>query len=169
MQTTKTLIVVRHAKSSWKYPALSDLERPLNKRGKRDAPVMAKIMCQKNIRIDAILSSPAQRTLSTAYAFAEAIEFPLNQIIINAAIYEVTAKDLLLTIQQNFNDEWQNVLVFGHNYCCTELANWYAEDPIDNIPTCGFVAIDFNQTKWASINKINGRIRFYEYPKKQLD
>ena len=73
MQTTKTLIVVRHAKSSWKYPALSDLDRPLNKRGKRDAPMMAKIMCQKNIRIDAILSSPAQRTLKTAYAFAKAI------------------------------------------------------------------------------------------------
>ena len=165
MQTTKTLIVVRHAKSSWKYPALSDLERPLNKRGKCDAPFMGELMYQKDIKVDVMISSPAQRTLSTALAFAEAMQHPTEKIVLAPEIYEVMADTILEIIQSRFNDSWQQVMLFGHNYACTDFANWYAKPAIDNVPTCGIVAIDYSIEKWSMADKNNGSIRFFEYPK----
>ena len=162
----KTLYLVRHAKSSWKFSELTDLERPLNKRGKRDAPYMGNLMYEKKILVDAMICSPAQRTLSTALSFAKAMKHPTEKIVLAPEIYEVLADSILETIQKRFNDNWQQVMLFGHNYACTEFANWYAKPILDNVPTCGVVAIDYNIERWNKANKRNGRVRFFEYPKK---
>lgn len=164
----KTLYLVRHAKSSWKFPELTDLERPLNKRGKRDAPYMGNLMYEKDIKVDVMICSPSQRTLSTALAFAEAMEHPTERIILAPEIYEVMADSILQTIQTRFNDNWNNVMLFGHNFACTDFANWYAQPAIDNVPTCGIVAIDYKMERWSKASKKNGRVRFFEYPKKYL-
>ena len=71
----KTLILVRHAKSDWGNPSLSDFDRPLNERGKRDAPVMAKRLLDKKIKIDQIIASPAKRAARTAKYFAEVFDY----------------------------------------------------------------------------------------------
>lgn len=165
----KTLFLVRHAKSSWKFPELTDLERPLNRRGKRDAPFMGNLMHEKDIKVDVMISSHAQRTLSTALAFAEAMEHPTEKIVLTPEIYEVMADTILHTMQRRFNDSWQQVMLFGHNYACTDFANWYAKPAIDNVPTCGIVAIDYAIDRWSKANKKNGNIRFFTYPKKFLN
>ena len=164
----KTIIIVRHAKSSWEYPDLDDLERPLNKRGKRDAPIMGNWIAKQSIHVDAMMCSPAQRSLSTAFSFASALQYPMNKLIVSASIYEVSADHLLYTMQDDFDNIWQTVVLFGHNYACTEFANWYTNRPIENVPTCGVVAIDFEVEDWSKTTKKNGVVRFFEYPKKQL-
>ena len=76
----KTLILVRHAKSDWGNPSLSDFDRPLNERGKRDAPIMAKRLLDKKIKIDQIIASPAKRAAKTAKYFAEAFDYKKDKI-----------------------------------------------------------------------------------------
>ncbi len=164
----KTLILVRHAKSSWKFPDLDDFDRPLNKRGKRDAPFMGQLMYRKGIKADALVSSPANRALSTALSFAEAMNMPEEKIRLFPDIYEVGSETLLRTVREKFKNKWSSALMFGHNYAYTEFANWYAQPKIDNVPTCGIVAIDYAVEKWSDVTKGNGTVRFFEYPKRYL-
>ena len=83
----KTLILVRHAKSDWNEPGLSDIERPLNERGKKDAPMMAKRLRKKGLKIDAFLSSPAKRAFRTARFFAEEFDVKKDNIQVEKVLY----------------------------------------------------------------------------------
>ena len=83
----KTILLVRHAKSSWENFSVNDEERPLNPRGKKDAPEMAKRLLKKNILIDVFLSSPALRAKTTAEIFADEYEMGRNKIIIILELY----------------------------------------------------------------------------------
>jgi len=161
----KILYLIRHAKSSWKEKELLDINRPLNARGKRDAPFMGNLLYKKGIEPDVLISSPAKRARKTALAFAKALNYPKREIQINPKIYEADVLDLFQVIRY-----WQNdlnvVLLFGHNFSCTELANVYSRLPIDNVPTTGIVAIEFDITKWKDVTTQNGKVLFFEYPKK---
>jgi phosphohistidine phosphatase len=161
----KTLYLVRHAKSSWKEVNLLDIDRPLNSRGKRDAPFMGKLLYEKGIEPDVLISSPAKRTRMTAAAFAEALDYPKTRIKINPKIYEADVSDLFLIIK-HWNDDIDAVMLFGHNLCYTDFANLYAKPHLDNVPTTGVVAIDFQVNKWEDITAKNGEVAFFEYPKK---
>ena len=77
----KQLFLIRHAKSSWDSPTLKDIDRPLNERGKKDAPSMAKRLASQKIKLDALFSSNANRALSTAQCFAEEFDIKKNDII----------------------------------------------------------------------------------------
>ena len=160
----KQLYLIRHAKSSWNNAELTDLERPLNKRGERDAPFMAQKMVQKGMQVDAFCASPSERTKATAQAFAAALDYPLEAIHWDRRIYETTASGLLKVIQQ-WKEDWQSVALFAHNYACTDLANYYASPSIDNVPTTGVVHLAFDVEHWAEINKNNGKVLDFEYPR----
>jgi len=159
----KTLYLARHAKSSWKNPELSDIERPLNKRGKKDAPYIGNILKEKGVKPDIIISSPAVRARKTAVAIAENIEYPKNKILIDDKIYESSSSGLL-NIIKSFNDKYDSVMMFGHNPAFTMLNNYLTDSYIDNIPTCGVVGIQFNSS-WKKIGSESGKTVFFIYPK----
>lgn len=164
----KTLYLVRHAKSSWdNAEELSDRERPLNKRGKRDAPKMAVLLAERNIIPDVLVSSPAVRAYTTAQVFAQVFDLKTKDIQLEEDIYEHgTSVEKILQIVQQLDDKHTSAMVFGHNPTFTELANCYSGTLIENVPTCGVVCIEFNVPTWKEVSEKNGKIAFFEYPKK---
>ncbi len=161
----KTLYLVRHAKSSWKYPNLDDFERPLNKRGHKNAPFMGKILKKLKVTPDLLISSPANRAAMTARIIAAAINYPLENIVYSEAIYEFS-EDALIRVINQIDDSVNASMVVGHNPAINGLANYIGDQPISNIPTCGVCCLDLDIPSWAKIGKNCGKISFFEYPKK---
>jgi phosphohistidine phosphatase len=91
----KTLFLIRHAKSSWGDTALPDKDRPLDDRGKRDAPKMGKRLAKRDVKPDLILSSPAMRALATAEIIAKKLDYKLEDILVDDRLYASEADDLL--------------------------------------------------------------------------
>ena len=162
----KTLYLARHAKSSWKHPELSDIERPLNKRGKRDGPYIGNLLKEKDVKPDLLISSPALRARKTAIVMAEKIDYPKSKILIDDNIYESSSTELK-NIIQGFDDKYNSVMMFGHNPDFTMLNNYLTDSYIDNIPTCGVVGIRFNSS-WKKIESDSGKAFFFIYPKLYL-
>ena len=161
----KTVYFIRHAKSSWEDPSLHDIDRPLNKRGLRDAPFMAAMLKGKGIIPDRIISSPANRALSTAKYFADAFGIDDTQIEISDAIYEAYSRDVI-TLVQHLPDELQTVLIFGHNPTFTSIANFLGGDQyIPNVPTCGIVEIKAEVDQWHAFNEQLTNLTAFYYPK----
>lgn len=162
----KTLCLVRHAKSSWKYPNLDDFERPLNKRGHKNAPFMGRILKKLKVAPDLIISSAANRAAMTARIIAAALDYPLENIRFSEAIYEFSEKALINVVKQ-IDDAVNQAMVVGHNPAINGLANFIGDQPISNIPTCGVFCVELDISAWANINAHCGKLKFFEYPKKQ--
>ena len=160
----KTLYIIRHAKSSWKFPELSDAERPLNKRGKRDAPEMGKRLSEKGVFPDLMLSSPANRALTTCQVIADKLDYPKSEIETNEEIYHAGV-DSLLKVVRAIDDTWNTVFLFGHNPGFTDFANELTHSDIYNIPTCGIFACTFDTGHWKEVGFGKGEKIFYDYPK----
>ena len=161
----KTLIIVRHAKSTWDEPSLSDIERKLNKRGERDAPHMGKVLADIGIKPDLIITSPAVRANTTARFYAEALGYALENVVINETIYERGPQQILYMINE-FDDNLNTVILFGHNPDLSFLVKYLSNFDGGNMPTCGTACIDFDITSWTNIGEEKGKLRFFEYPKK---
>jgi len=162
----KRLYLIRHAKSSWDDPDLADIDRPLNKRGEKDAPYMGtRLKEQHKANPDLILSSPAKRALRTARIIAKAIDFPEKKIEIKDSLYTsgVTA---MVDVIHHLADSLDEVMLFGHNPDLTSLANYLSNQQVDNIPTCGIFCIDFDIQLWQDVKKGKGVFKFFDYPKK---
>jgi phosphohistidine phosphatase len=160
----KTLILVRHAKSSWKHHELPDLLRPLNKRGKQDAPMMGERLAKREIEPDAMITSPATRALTTAEIIAREIGHPEEEIRVDEHLYGASAFELLEIIQE-LDDHLDCVMLFGHNPGLTDLANDLGCD-IDNVPTCGIVELEFDIDSWSCIDDGDPTCIDFDYPKK---
>ncbi len=158
----KQLLLVRHGKSDWGNLDLKDFDRPLNKRGKENAPEMAERLVNKGFKFDLIVSSPAKRAKSTAKFFAEV--YNVDHIQFEESIYEASSNTLLKVIN-GFNDGANTVIMFGHNPGFTDLANELAEADIYNIPTAGMVLISFPFDSWEMVSKGTGEMVFFDYPK----
>jgi phosphohistidine phosphatase len=161
----KTLYLVRHAKSSWKYPNLDDFERPLNKRGRKNAPFMGKILKRLKVSPDLIISSPANRAATTARAVAAKIDYPLENIRYSESIY-VFSEGTLIQVVKHIDDDVINAMVVGHNPALNGLANYLGDQPISNIPTAGIYCLDLNVASWTEIRQNCGLLKFFEFPKK---
>src|SRR6478735_7572769 len=112
----KQLIIVRHAKSSWDNPLLADFDRPLNKRGETDAPRMGKRIKERKIIPDLVISSPAERALSTCKVFCNAFQFPVERIQIEKKLYHASEEQIisvLKTVKDHPNDKEEVVMIFG--------------------------------------------------------
>lgn len=160
----KRVYLIRHAKSSWKDSSLDDFERPLNKRGKSDAPLMGSKLQDKKVMPDIILSSPAVRAKTTAEIIAKKIEFE-KEIVFKKDIYEASATTLH-KILTKIADKNSVAFLFGHNPSLNELAENYLEFN-ENIPTCGVVEIEFDCESWEEISAKNARLVSFDYPKKK--
>ena len=161
----KNLFLTRHAKSSWNNSGLADIDRPLNERGKKAAPFMGKLIVDKGEKPELLISSPANRALSTAKAFGEVMGLVENDIIVNRAIYSAGAQQLLELVQ-NQDDLHKSIMLFGHNPTFTSFVNMLTGSNIMNVVTCGVVRIDFEYSSWTDIDFGSGRLVYYEYPKK---
>ena len=159
----KKLYLVRHAKSSWKYPALDDFERPLNKRGRSDAPKMGQWLKNEQIRPDVILSSPASRAAMTARIIAENLEYPLAQIKYIDVIYDASLNDLL-NIISHIDNRYTKAFLVGHNPGLTFLANALGNSHVTNISTCGIYALDLDISTWKTVSEKCGSCLFYKSP-----
>jgi len=160
----KTLYLVRHAKSSWKFPELDDFERPLNKRGKRDTPVMGQFLKDEKIMPDIIISSPAVRASTTAKTISEILSYPLNRVKYFDEIYEANATSLFDVVHK-VNDKYESAMLIGHNPSMTYFANMLANIHIDNIPTCGIVCVELDISSWQEIVENCGVLQFFKFPK----
>lgn len=160
----KTLTLVRHAKSSWKHPGLADFERPLNKRGRHDAPRMGLRLSAHNIRPRQIISSPAVRALTTAEVIASAIGYQPEEIIIDERIFHAHSEQLLDVIR-NLDASHHHVMLVGHNPGLTDLVEQLALAGITNIPTCGIVVLGFSIDRWQDLYDGSGGMLLFDYPK----
>lgn len=161
----KTLYLVRHAKSSWKELDVDDIDRPLNKRGKRDAPFMGQRLKQHGVLPDLMLSSPAKRALRTARTIAKELDYPKGDILIEDGLY-LQGISAILQVIRALDDRHDTIMLFGHNPDFTTLAEHLTDYQIDNIPTCGIFCIDFNVGSWKEVAEANGNFVFFDYPKK---
>ena len=159
------LTLFRHAKSSWADPGLSDHDRPLSKRGKRDAPMMGERLAARGARPSAILSSTARRALTTAARVAEALDYPPDEIRSSRRLYFAGTHEILRFIMEQ-PAEWPEIIVVGHNPGFTDLANLLLPElRLDNLVTAGCVAMDFPADDWSEIERVNATLLYWDYPK----
>ena len=160
----KSLLVTRHAKSSWDNPLQKDFERTLNERGHRDAPAMAKGLLDKKIEIDAFISSPAKRAFTTCKYFAEAYDVKEKSIIVVPELYHASVNNFYNAIAKT-DDAFSTVAIFSHNPGITEFVNGLTETKIDNMPTCGIFAVKAEVHHWNDFKKSARTFWFFDYPK----
>lgn len=144
--SAKTLIFIRHAKSSWKNN-LSDIDRPLKERGKRDADIISKRFNENKYSIDAVYSSPANRAFSTCKIFQENLNWSDTNINVINDLYDFGGESVLKFIN-SLDNVLNTVVIFGHNYALTSLINMLGDKYLDNLPTSGLAVIKFNIEAW---------------------
>ena len=131
----KKLIVVRHSKSSWKDSSLSDFDRPLNKRGKRDGKKMSEFLSQYIKSIDLLLSSSSNRTILTSKYYKDSLQIK------------------------------NTILLIGHNPGLTEFINFSTDENLFNLPTTGTVVIEYPIEKWIELEYVSGKVKLMKFPK----
>ncbi|HVS95955.1 MAG TPA: histidine phosphatase family protein [Puia sp.] len=160
----KTLLIIRHAKSSWDNANESDIQRPLNDRGKRDAPAMAQRLIRNGITIDRFVSSPAKRALQTAESFTHVFGNKKKDIGIIPDLYHaspVTFKQVVADL----DDGDDTVAVFSHNPGITAFVNTLTEMRVDNMPTCSIFAVKSKAEHWSGFLDSHPQFWFFDYPK----
>ncbi len=158
----KRLILIRHAKSNLNQPLVSDHERILNKTGINEAQLIGQYLHTNNYHPSHIISSTAARTLETSKIITEKINF-INKIETQSIIYNKSSLDILSLIH-NIDNQYQCVMLIGHNPTITQLTNQVSNLNIDDMPTCGAAIIDF-KCDWHSIEG-NGNLIDCVWPKK---
>lgn len=157
----KNLILIRHAKSSWEAP-LHDKDRPLTTQGMQSAHLVSSHISEVLPKTYTVWSSTAERAVETAMIFAQNINFPLESIIYKDDLYTFDERKLekIIKFESNGND---NIIIFGHNEAITNFVNKFGDVYIDNVPTAGFVHIEFDNENWDSIS--NGKTKKTVFPR----
>lgn len=158
----KTLYIVRHAKSSWKYESVKDIDRPLKERGINDAHLLSKHLAKEIKRPDVFLSSSANRALHTAIIFCENFGYPLANLKIKRQLYNFSDGYLVKTVKA-LDDGFDSAIVFSHDHGINSFVNNYGSKPIAHVPTSGIVGIRFENKHWKNIKK--GTTVLIDYPK----
>ena len=162
--TVKTLFLVRHAKSSRADQTLPDRERPLDDRGRRDAPSMGKRLAERDAKPELIVSSPALRALTTAQLIADEIGYAREDIVVDDRLYASSASDLLAVIRA-LDKKLDRVMLFGHNPEFTDLAHQLSSE-IADMPTCAVAEFRFDTKAWSDVGDVEPTHAMLEGPKK---
>ena len=163
----KKLFIIRHAKSDQSFFG-NDFERPLNERGKSDAPVMAKRLLDKKCIIDALVSSPAVRAKKTAELFAETLKMPGTDIIFISALYHASP-EIFYEVVAGLSNELNMVAIFSHNPGISYFVNSLkTKTQIDNMPTCAIFAVSADIKEWSCFIKAKKEFLFFDYPKRTV-
>lgn len=161
----KELTLLRHAKSSWDNPGLADHERPLNKRGERDAPVMGGRIREAAIRPSLIVSSPAVRAWTTARIVAREIAYPLEFLQRERDLYHAGLQTLI-EVAGRQDAGFNSLMMVGHNPGLTQFANFLVPGLTSNVPTCGVVTVSLDIDDWDVNAASSIKLIAYDYPKK---
>lgn len=162
----RTLVIIRHAKSSWANPMQSDFDRPLNDRGMEEAPAMGKKLKKAGIAPDIIIASSAKRTTQTAKKIAREVGYDPDSIKYEEKLYHCTP-DIFEEVISSVSDRMKTVFIVAHNPGITEFVNQLSPDfSIDNMPTCGVVAADVDAKEWMNFAIAKRKVFLYEHPDK---
>ena len=160
----KRLFLTRHAKSSWDHPDLRDIDRPLNKRGLRDAPMMGQELEKRGLIPEAILISPSRRTRATAGLLATEFSFAEDQIEIIDSFYGASESEVIHRTRK-LPDSLNSAMLIGHNPTWTALINRLSSGHLVNLPTCGIAIIDFECDQWSHFDDQTGILRHSLFPR----
>ena len=157
----KYLLIVRHAESPLNFNNYKDFDRPLNNKGNKDAKMMADQLLKNNVLPDFIISSGANRALATSQIIAEHIDYQKTKIQINNNIYNSSCDDIMSTIR-NVSDEYDKLMIAGHNPTLHLLSQTLSSENIIKFPTCSMFCIKFNIEFWSLL--VRGEKLFMIYP-----
>jgi phosphohistidine phosphatase len=160
----KSLLVVRHAKSSWEWDDLNDFERPLNERGKRDAPAMAQRLLTTGATAALLVASPAKRARKTAQLFAKEWNVPEEGIMYKSELYHATS-EVFYDVVQKIDPAFATVALFSHNPGITTFVNQLTSVKVDHMPTCGVYGIRLVADSWTDFRGANKEFWFFDFPK----
>jgi phosphohistidine phosphatase len=161
----KTLFILRHAKSAWDNPDLSDFERPLNSRGLDAARFIGELIYSRNLEPQIIISSPAKRAKQTAVLVKEIAEIP-QPITFDERIYEASPLTLFSLINE-FDDKYESVLLVGHNPGLESLVRILSREN-QILPTAALVKINLNIEHWSKLETESGTLEFIIRPKEEM-
>lgn len=162
-----SLFLLRHAKSSWQDPKQEDINRPLNKRGKIDAPLIGKLLVERGDIPDLIISSTARRAFSTAKRISKALGYSIERIMKDQRLYMAGIDDFNDVISEISNNT-QKLMLVSHNFGITDFADYVSNSNLGSIPTCGIVKIEFDLNSWKEVLDKKGKLIYFEFPKKIL-
>lgn len=159
------LFITRHAKSSWADFTTADFDRPLNARGNRDAPEMAKRVIKRGVEIDALVSSPAKRAKATCEHFCHEFKADTGKIIFMDKLYHASTQVFYDVVHQ-LENKYYSVALFSHNPGITDFVNSLCENiRVDNIPTCGVFGVELDIKEWKDFKPKVNQFRFFDHPK----
>jgi len=162
----KTLLLIRHAKSSWDNAHITDMERPLNDRGRHDAPIMAQRLIKANIKMDLFVSSPARRAKTTAEVFIGEFGRKGSELLILPELYHA-AVQTFKEVVSGLDESAGSAAIFSHNPGITAFVNTLTSVRLDNMPTCGIFAVTSLATQWSEFLTAGTTFWFFDYPKKE--
>ncbi|HKJ06085.1 MAG TPA: histidine phosphatase family protein [Flavobacteriaceae bacterium] len=158
----KTVYIVRHAKSSWKYDGIKDIDRPLKKRGINDSYLISKVLQKKVSCPDVFVSSCANRALHTAMIFTYTFNYPLANLKISRSLYSFSDGYLIKTVKA-LDDGFDSAIIFSHDHGINDFVNKFGNKYLDHIPTCGVIGLRFDISHWKNIK--SGETFLTEFPK----
>jgi phosphohistidine phosphatase len=162
----RRLFIIRHGKSSWDNEGLEDIDRPLAKRGIRNAGEMAERLLAKNQVPQLILSSPASRALNTALIMSKSWDISAEDLQIRDALYMAYLSEIEEVVA-GVPAAFMNLAIFGHNPSFTAYANKFLELPLDNLPTAGVVIVTLESENWGEIGRNHVKETYVDYPKRR--
>jgi phosphohistidine phosphatase len=160
----KTLTLLRHAKSSWSNTGLADRDRPLNKRGEKDAPEMGRRIDVAGLRPSLIVSSPAVRAWSTAKIVADILNYPTEFLQREKQLYLASLDNLLDVVVQQ-DEGFNNLMIVAHNPGLTDFANFLCPGLTNNLPTAGVVSVTIDQDSWNLYERPATELVYHDWPK----
>jgi phosphohistidine phosphatase len=160
----KKVFFIRHAKASWKNSQTDDFDRPLNKRGRKDAFLIANRLKEFGIKPDIILTSPAIRAQKTAKIISKILE---KEYILVEDLYQSSLEGYLELIS-NIPDKHETIFIIAHNPEITLVCEYLTDLILGTIPTSGIAAVKLNCSSYSQIGEGCAKLLFFDYPKKHL-
>lgn len=143
---------------------MDDFDRPLSERGSRNAPLMARMFKKRTEPVDLLVTSTANRAISTAHFFARELKIKEADLVLEPRIYEASVRSLLEVIK-GFPPHADRIMIFGHNPAFSNMIDHLTDEPLGNLPTCGIACIDLGVDDWKAITKGSGRLVWLDHPK----
>ncbi len=162
----RTLLIIRHGKSSWDNEGLDDFDRPLAERGIRNANEMAQRLLEKGLIPDLICSSPASRALNTALIMSRIWGLETGNLQIHDPIYMAYVPEIEEVVAAT-EAKISSLAIFGHNPGFTLYANQFLPKPLENLPTAGVVVVTLESEGWDGIGRTHVRGTYVDYPKRK--
>ena len=162
----KKLYIVRHAKSCWDNHELEDIDRPLNNIGITDSSLIWEYLKKQDVSLDIIVSSPAMRCLMTAQIIAPYLKYPVKYIQLDKKYYNLNDDwDKILNYIEKTSDDYEKLLVIGHNNTFENLVSKLTNGVVSKFPTCWVISLTFDINKWEDCSKTIPSIDFFISPK----